>query len=98
VVGRGGQRRAPPARGGVRRARRASGTAIPLDPEPCGEALEIARLGLAIHAGFDATARKYLRRLLRTRGTNPLLWLRIASRVARSFGWRLLAPPRTPVP
>ena len=89
------------------RRRRAAAFAVPgappvrpfrWNPEPCGEALEIARLGLAIHAGFDATARKYLRRLLRTRGTSPLLWLRIASRVARSLGWRLLAPPRTPVP
>jgi len=71
-------------------------TAEEWTPEPRGEALQIARLGLAIHAGFDATARKYLVRLLRA-GPSPLRWLRIASRVARSYVWRLVSPPAVPV-
>jgi glycosyltransferase involved in cell wall biosynthesis len=67
-------------------------------PDPRGEALQIARLGLAIHAGCDATARKYLRRLLRAPSRHPLRWWRIASRIARSYAWRILRPPAVPAP
>lgn len=78
----------------------ASGPVAPTEwaPEPRGEALQIARLGLAIHAGFDATARKYLRRLLQSGPASPRRWLRIASRVVRSYAWRLLSPPAIPAP
>lgn len=63
-------------------------------PEPRGRDLQVARLGLAIHAGFHGTARKYARRLLET--GEPSLWLRLLSRAARSYLRRLLRPPAQP--
>jgi len=64
--------------------------------EPTGEARDLARMGLAIHARFDATARKYRRRLLAGARRRPLLLARLASRALRSYAWRWLAP--LPVP
>jgi glycosyltransferase involved in cell wall biosynthesis len=62
-----------------------------------GDATAIARMGLALHAGFDATAWKYARRLLAGRATSPSLWAALSSRFVRSFAHRLLRPPTHPL-
>ena len=57
--------------------------------------LRVARVlneGLALHAGFDETAIKYARRLLRARPLSPVRWARMASRAMRSLSHRLLTP------
>lgn len=72
--------------------------ALGRNPEPRGEALQVARPGLAIHAGFDRTARKYYGRLVAGVGLRLGLRMRIASRMARSWTRRFLQAPPAPAP
>jgi len=68
----------------------------PYKEPPRDDALRIARMGIAVHAGFYRTATKYARRLLTRKPASPRLWLAVAARLARSLALRLLRPPVVP--